>query len=766
MANTENIEAKLCAYVDGELDPAGRAEIEAHLAAHPQHQQLMAELMRQRELLAALPRERAPEDLFEAMTNQLERSVLLDGDAAAGAGAAGAGGAGGTHAARRINPWPQVFAAAAVLALAIGLAAVIYFVLPDPSQRSQYSVVNTGTTAPSGAVASVAAPSVGGAAAPPGEVAVAPETRPTAIARRDVEAKAGVNADAAAVLPEGGMADGVAAGRSAAAATSAPAAVAVAPTPAQPSVVPAAPAAAAPQDDVFSKAAEGPDAGATALGKAGGTGVSTDALTNVFADSLLNEKLEAAPGVPDNSMLVVVSSDNPSATNQQIQEYFANNNIRWQPVTEPMPNLELRENQTMIRSRLADTRMSLKGGGEPSAAPPAAVPGSTSGEAREQRQQELARTETDAAKPSRDANTDDALSGARQTAVPPATDAQTEPGVALQGGDRAPGGFAGAAAPLQQSATSRPTAEDATDHFAENESAAQDPAQPRQMPADEVSLAPAAPQVQQQQQQQQQASPEGSQQQPQSPLLQQQAGQQSPGRAIGQEQFGAVGPAWAQPQSQLFIARGLTRQQVSAMNSALASGNRISNYTRAGDTITPATLPAVPDLALHSLPASQAAAGTNQTDVAQGYARGSDAAAPATTPAGDDRVRDPSLTVTTSGSDPREGTSGAGSGVAARAGIAAPSPVTVDGSGAFTAGPATTRATQPAGQGDADDRVDVVILVQPETRAGVQVLEQVTPSAAPGDAPAAPEELPTTTAPAATEPVLAPAPAERLDDQF
>src|SRR5512145_563992 len=127
MAITENIEAKLCAYVDGELDPAGRAEIEAHLAGNPQHRHLMDELMRQRELIAGLPRERAPEDLFEAMTNQLERSVLLDGDGGAGgAGGAGAlGGNGGPAVAGRINQWPQVFAAAAVLVLAIGLAAVI-----------------------------------------------------------------------------------------------------------------------------------------------------------------------------------------------------------------------------------------------------------------------------------------------------------------------------------------------------------------------------------------------------------------------------------------------------------------------------------------------------------------------------------------------------------------------------------------------------------------------------------------------------------------
>src|SRR5947209_7711487 len=101
MANTENIEAKLCAYVDGELDAAGRAEIEAHLASNPQHRQLMAELSGQRQLLRALPRAKAPDDLLETVQTQLERSVLLDTGAAAG-GVAGAGAAGEPHVAGRI----------------------------------------------------------------------------------------------------------------------------------------------------------------------------------------------------------------------------------------------------------------------------------------------------------------------------------------------------------------------------------------------------------------------------------------------------------------------------------------------------------------------------------------------------------------------------------------------------------------------------------------------------------------------------------------
>ena len=43
--NTENIEAALCAYVDGELDAKERVEIEKHLEANPQHRQLLLELM-------------------------------------------------------------------------------------------------------------------------------------------------------------------------------------------------------------------------------------------------------------------------------------------------------------------------------------------------------------------------------------------------------------------------------------------------------------------------------------------------------------------------------------------------------------------------------------------------------------------------------------------------------------------------------------------------------------------------------------------------
>src|SRR5688500_11072037 len=76
--NSENIEAKLCAYVEGDLDEAGRIEIERHLEIHPNHRRLLGELAATRDLLRYLPREPAPAELAESFNGQLERSVLLD----------------------------------------------------------------------------------------------------------------------------------------------------------------------------------------------------------------------------------------------------------------------------------------------------------------------------------------------------------------------------------------------------------------------------------------------------------------------------------------------------------------------------------------------------------------------------------------------------------------------------------------------------------------------------------------------------------------
>ncbi|MCY2954505.1 MAG: zf-HC2 domain-containing protein [Planctomycetota bacterium] len=117
--NVEQIEAKLCGFVDGELNAEERAEIESHLAANPSHRTLIQELIAQRGLLRDLPREGAPGDLSEPLQGQLEREALLGSDLVVESALA-----------LRMRRWPQGLAVAAIVLLAIGLGAAVYFVLP------------------------------------------------------------------------------------------------------------------------------------------------------------------------------------------------------------------------------------------------------------------------------------------------------------------------------------------------------------------------------------------------------------------------------------------------------------------------------------------------------------------------------------------------------------------------------------------------------------------------------------------------------------
>ena len=138
--NQEQIESRLCAYLEGELDPEGQVEIEKHLAANPSHRKLLEEVGRTRQFLRALPREAAPADLCEAFTGQLERAVLLDDSAEEEA----------RLARMRIRRWPQYLAVAAVLMIAAGLGSLVYFGLPSGVDRTPYAA-GTGTTQSAGA---------------------------------------------------------------------------------------------------------------------------------------------------------------------------------------------------------------------------------------------------------------------------------------------------------------------------------------------------------------------------------------------------------------------------------------------------------------------------------------------------------------------------------------------------------------------------------------------------------------------------------------
>jgi hypothetical protein len=118
--NVQQIEAMLAAYIDGELTPDERAELERHLEANPSHRALILELTGHRDLLRSLPREPAPEDLSEPLEGAIERDALLGG------------GDPFTEfkTMRTRRWWPQLLAAAAIFVLAFGLGAIVFYVLP------------------------------------------------------------------------------------------------------------------------------------------------------------------------------------------------------------------------------------------------------------------------------------------------------------------------------------------------------------------------------------------------------------------------------------------------------------------------------------------------------------------------------------------------------------------------------------------------------------------------------------------------------------
>lgn len=114
----ENTEAKLAAYIDGDLDGSDRAEIEKLLEQNPNYRRVLDQLRQTRQLLRGLPRESAPPELSEIFNSQLERSVLLDGITEQ------------RPMSGPLNRWPQFMMAAAVVLLTVGLGTVVYFVLP------------------------------------------------------------------------------------------------------------------------------------------------------------------------------------------------------------------------------------------------------------------------------------------------------------------------------------------------------------------------------------------------------------------------------------------------------------------------------------------------------------------------------------------------------------------------------------------------------------------------------------------------------------
>src|SRR5688572_9471814 len=107
----DQIEAKLAAYVDGQLPPEDVAELERHLAANSGQRRVVEQMVQARKWVATLPRVRAPADLLEAIDPTLERSALF-------------------AESNVPSPWstllsPQVLALAATVALVVTLLAAM-----------------------------------------------------------------------------------------------------------------------------------------------------------------------------------------------------------------------------------------------------------------------------------------------------------------------------------------------------------------------------------------------------------------------------------------------------------------------------------------------------------------------------------------------------------------------------------------------------------------------------------------------------------------
>ena len=306
----EATEAKLCAYLEGELTPAERAEIEKYLDANPQHRKLLGELSKTREFVGLLPRESAPSEIAEAFHGHVERAMLLDGSADG-------------ESVVRLNRWPQFMLAAAIVVLAGGLGVVVYFTLPTtPSPQYSSSVSahkpETGfANTPTAGAMKVDAPAA--IAAPPAKLDRTDDTRagidaakiPAAVdeVAKATEPLAKAKGDLVAATPERPRSkEDVPA--------DAPLA-AVAPTVTPPSL---APAAAKATQDTIAQA----DAGLKA----------SPADNFAPADVQNNSKspVETSPAVPnarpaENLVYVVLSCADPVAGNKQVQSYLASNQI-------------------------------------------------------------------------------------------------------------------------------------------------------------------------------------------------------------------------------------------------------------------------------------------------------------------------------------------------------------------------------------------------------------------------------------------------------
>ncbi len=118
LMTAEPQEELISAYVDGELSPEERAQVEKWLADSPELRQLHDELRAVRSSLQSLPRHKLDHDLGEAVLRRAERTVLAGSNEVSVAGRVGPDGplqAWWSHNTWRRWAWPAVAIAAALL---------------------------------------------------------------------------------------------------------------------------------------------------------------------------------------------------------------------------------------------------------------------------------------------------------------------------------------------------------------------------------------------------------------------------------------------------------------------------------------------------------------------------------------------------------------------------------------------------------------------------------------------------------------------------
>ena len=140
MKSNSNIDELLCSFIDGELPPRQKTEVQRMVARDPEVGQRLRQLQNCSSLVSALPRAEAPDDMIEQIRLSLERRTLLGERPVSSSGRAGR-----WHLRMR-----RMMAAAAMIALLGGLGLVVYQIISPvaPATTPGVVAIDAGFTEP------------------------------------------------------------------------------------------------------------------------------------------------------------------------------------------------------------------------------------------------------------------------------------------------------------------------------------------------------------------------------------------------------------------------------------------------------------------------------------------------------------------------------------------------------------------------------------------------------------------------------------------